>query len=226
MSQAQHSVIERARSRTAKTGDGSSSTKKKRTAAKPASQGEPTSKAGFRKSDLPEHYSNDEKINQRQADFEKNGAVTVTRDAWEGTIEHLLDDDNAPDPNKEAIDAIRQPGKAYRILSPRVMNRRGRRGWELERDKDGKAIEVPGSGQLIGSRPIDDAIKRNKKFQQASIDAVAHAHEQYDEVADELEHASKGTVSILRRGEVVTDNDPRKHGSGGAAVIGAESSRG
>jgi hypothetical protein len=226
MSQAQQSVIDRARSRTAKTGDGSSP-KKKRTAAKPASRGEAASKAGFRKSDLPEHYADDKKINQRQADFEAKGPiVTVTRDAWEGTIDQLLDDDNAPDPNKEAVDAIRQPGKAYRILSPRVMNRRGRRGWELERDKDGKPIEVPGNGQLIGSRPIDDAIARNKKFQQVSIDAVAQANEQYNEVADELEHASKGTVSILRRGEVVTDNDPRKGGPGAAAVIGAESFRG
>lgn len=227
MSQAQQSVIERARSRTAKTGDASSPKTPKSTKGKASPVDDP-SKAGFNRSALPERYGDDEKIEERQADFEAKGPVaTVIRDAWEGTIQHRIDDpETAPDPHREAVDEIRQPGKAYRILSPRVMNRRGKRNWEIERDKEGKPIQVAGTDQLIGSMPIDAAVKRNKKFQQISIDAVAEANDQYNELADQLEHESKGSVRVLRRGEMVTDNDPRKKGTGGATVIGAESLRG
>ena len=222
----QQSVSDQARSRTATPAEVADGTPAKKKAKGKASPDD--AKAGFNRSALPEQYANDEKIAERQAAFEANGPVTtVNRDAWEGTIERILDDDeHAPDPMEEAVDQIRQPGKAYRILSPRVMNRRGKRGWELERDKDGKPIELPGSGQLIGSMPMDAAIKRNKKFQQASIDAVAQANDQYNELAERLEHDSEGTVSVLKRGEMVRDNNPRNQGRGGAAVIGAESFRG
>jgi hypothetical protein len=222
-SQKSESIIDKARSRSATTGESSSSKKpaKSRAKAKAAA-----ANAGFNKSDLPEAYSNDAQIAERQAAFEERGPMTqVTRDAWEGMIEHRRDDpENGPDPMREAVDKIRRPGRSYRVMSPRVIGRRGMRNWEVERDQEGKAIEV--AGQVIASMPIDEAVRRNKRFQQASLDAVQQAREQYDEAAERLEHESGGAVQVLRRGEVLTDNDPRKKGRGGAAVIGVESFRG
>jgi len=208
------SVIERARSRSAQPAP---SSKKKSAAAK---------NVGLRKQDLPERYANDKKINARQAAFEESGAVVTVRDAWEGIIQHRLDDpDNPPDPFTEAVDQVRRPDRAYRTLSPRVIGRRGKRNWEEERDKNGKVIEI--AGQILASMPIEQAIKRNKKYQQVSLDAVSEAREQFEEDAERLEHESKGAVAVLRQGEMVKGNDPRSRGRrSNAAVIGVESYRG
>ncbi len=207
------SILERARSRSA---EPPPTSKKKSAAAK---------NVGVRKQDLPERYTNDKQINKRQKDFEDHGAVVMVRDAWEGMIEHrLADPDKPPDPFTEAIDTIRRPDRAYRMLSPRVMGRRGKRNWEEERDKQGKVIEV--AGQIVCSMPIEQAIKRNKKYQQVSLDAVAEAREQFQESAERLEHESKGAVTVLRQGETVRGNDSRRRGESSAAVIGVESYRG
>jgi hypothetical protein len=190
-------------------------------------QAKDAAKVGFRKQDLPEAYSNDEQINAKQAAFEEKGPrVEMVRDAWEGMIQHRLDDpENPPDPFREAVDQIRKPGKTYRMLSPRVLGRRGKRGWEPERDKDGKVIEI--AGQVVASMPIEAAIKRNKKFQKLSQDAVDDSREQFADIAERIQYESKGAVEVLRRGEIVQDRrSPSGQPTGTAAVIGSESFRG
>lgn len=149
----------------------------------------------------------DQGIAEREANGKPRAMVSVVKDEWDQKLDRKAEAQpwDSFDPLSEAVDGVREPGMAYRFISDRVVNRRGRRGWEIAEDKKGQKIVV--AGQTLGKMPIERAAKRNKHYQDAGNDALANAAEQYQlDQAKVIRDAKVRGMAPLRAGERVTDN--------------------
>lgn len=144
---------------------------------------------------------------QQNGKLKATPGVSIGRDAWEKTLDRKADAEvwDGFDPLKEAVDAVREPGMSYRFISDRVLNRRGRRGWEPANDQDGKAVKV--AGMTLGKMPIERAERRNLHYQAVGNDQLQNAAQQYElDQTKLIRDAKVSGMSPLRAGERVKDN--------------------
>jgi hypothetical protein len=120
------------------------------------------------------------------------------------------------DPLTTVVDKIREPGFDYKALSPRLIEKRGMRGFQI----------VPGAkfGNMpIGRMPTEVKERRNEHYRREAADALADASETYASNQEKLiRDGNVSGLAPLRAGEIVQD---RAH-PGRAASIGHTSSHG
>jgi hypothetical protein len=109
----------------------------------------------------------------------------VTRDEFSKAMDHRKDRvkeegqqlADAPNPMKEAMDRHIPKGMRGRFLSPKVVDRRGMRGWEPVLDAEGKQVKV--RDQFLGMMPEERAIARNKAVREQGNKLLGQVQEQY-----------------------------------------------
>jgi hypothetical protein len=119
-------------------------------------------------------------------------------------------------PMKEVVDKVREPGFSYKMLSPRVVDRRGLRGFEA-------VPEARYGNMFVGRMPIEERERRNEHYRREGLDRAEEAAEVYQENQERLvrDGGVRG-LGPLPAGEVLTDaRDPER-----AASIGHSRSRG
>ena len=162
----------------------------------------------------------DEGIAERQAASQgKTAHVQVLRDEFSKKIEQFGAqpwDAAASDPMSEVVDQVRETGYSYKFLSPRVINRRGKRGFEIV---DGvKFGDMP-----LARMPIDEKERRNEHYREEGLERAEQTAEAYQETQERLvRDGGVSGLSPLPTGDVLTDaRDP-----GRAASIGHSRTRG
>jgi hypothetical protein len=159
----------------------------------------------------------DQGIAESQADGRPRAVTSVVRDEFSKKIDaYGAQPWDSGDPLTGVVDAVREPGFSYKALSPRVIEKRGMRGFEI----------VPGArfGNMpIGRMPIKVARERNEHYRREGQDALDQAVEQYAVDQEKLIRDGKVTgLAPLRPGDVLQDaRNPER-----AASIGHTSSRG
>lgn len=149
--------------------------------------------------------------------------VEVTGDAWYKGLD-ALENFEGPDAHKEGISRVAHPeGKSFRYLSDKVIDKRGKRGWEFEQDAEGRRIVV--GGLTLASMPAAKAERRNEFYRaqgnEALRDATEHAQERIERTIHDAGVKGQG-FAPLRTGEMVQDYlNPDQ-----AASIGVVSTRG
>jgi hypothetical protein len=115
----------------------------------------------------------------------QEACARVIQDQFSKTLEHRRDAvkdlgmelADAPNPMKEAMDSHIVKGMTGRFLSPKVVDRRGMRGWEKVLDKDGKEIKV--REQFLTQMPADRAAARNKAVREHGNRMLGQVKDQY-----------------------------------------------
>ena len=150
---------------------------------------------------------------QGKAEAQATDALTrpsgaqVLSGPWEKSLQRKADAEvwDGFDPLREAVDAVRQPGMDYRFISDRVLNRRGRRGWEPVTGKDGKPVKV--AGMSLGTMPVESAERRNAHYQRVGNDQLETAAQEYElQQSKAIREAKVRGMAPLRVGEEVVDN--------------------
>jgi antitoxin (DNA-binding transcriptional repressor) of toxin-antitoxin stability system len=151
----------------------------------------------------------------------------VMTSEWDNMIAKRGDPDipiwASPDPMKEAVEKHGRPGMAHKFLSPRHIDKRGLRHYEIVRDGNGNPIKV--GNMLLGEMPVEMREARNRHYQQQANDELAEAEANYrtdSERALRDEGISRDEASILRSGDSVRSHDDPDR----SATIGFRSRRG
>lgn len=114
-----------------------------------------------------------------------DSAARVTKDGFTKTLEHRKDAvrdegmslDEAPNPMKELMEEHLKPGMKGRFLSPRVLDRRGRRGWEPVLDASGQQVKV--RDMILAQKPAEVAAADAKKVREHGNRLLGQVQEQY-----------------------------------------------
>jgi hypothetical protein len=155
----------------------------------------------------------DQGIQEKAAQKAVNGkpkatrGVSVGRGGFDKQLDRKADAEvwDGFDPLTEAVDTVREPGMSYRFISNRVLNRRGRRGWEPANDAEGKPVVV--AGMTLGKMPTERAERRNRHYQDLANDQLQNAGQQYElDQAKLIRDAKVKGMAPLRVGERVNDN--------------------
>lgn len=149
------------------------------------------------------------------------GQVKIIADEFDQTIRARTDavePYEMPDPMKEIVEAHVKPGFRGRFLAPRVIEKRGLRGYEIVKNDKGDPIRL--ANMVLGVMPEEKARRRNKYYQQQGEDRLRKATEQFQEGQERLSSATEG-VRPLVAGETVQDHQTHQ-----VAQIGLRSSRG
>jgi hypothetical protein len=164
--------------------------------------------------------------------LEKGAGVTVIRaEGFDADMEHRRDAGDgkidiftAPDPLKEAIDKVREPGFKYKALSPKVIERRGLRGFEVCRDpKTGQAVTM--ANMVVGRMPNAVADQRNKHYRDIGNSALAESERHFKAQQEQLIQARGGVgLSVLSPGESLHGAD--LGGQDRDVTVGLRSQRG
>lgn len=109
----------------------------------------------------------------------------VTKDGFTKQLEHRkdavkdlgMDLADAPNPMKEAMDRHIAPGMRGRFLSPKVIDRRGMRGWEPVLDANGEQVKVRDT--ILAQMPEARAIARNAAVRAHGNKLLGQVREQY-----------------------------------------------
>jgi hypothetical protein len=84
---------------------------------------------------------------------------------------------DAPNSFREAMDKHIKPGMKGRFLAPRVVDRRGMRGWERVLDEEGKEVKV---GEMFLCQMSAEAAKdRNKKVREYGRKLLGQVTDKY-----------------------------------------------
>ncbi len=139
------------------------------------------------------------------ADFPE---VELLSDAFDKQIDHRVDvgnDDDAdplsaPDPANAAVDKVRRPGMAYKLLSPRCIDVLGMRGYTACRDEQGNEVKV--GSMILGEIPQRVASARQATALKQSNDEVGMIADDYAASVDRLKSAAAGLgMRVLHPGE-------------------------
>jgi hypothetical protein len=124
-----------------------------------------------------------------------------------------LDPITAPDPANDAIDrAGRKPGTAYKLLSKRVCDVLGMRGYQLATDAKGREITV--GTMMLGEIPQRIADKRLKEAVRKSDEEVGLIADDYGATVDRLKHQAAGLgLRVLDKGEEIDANTSTDFGT-------------
>lgn len=158
----------------------------------------------------------------------KGSGIEVIGSDWDNSLARRADEMGQPgsrNPFEEAIDQVRQPGFEYRVLSERVVSRRGSRGYEAVKDQNGSNVKVGHGSTFIGRIPIDIARRRRAVIQDRTdselADAAANGVAEQQRVLERAGRKGKG-ISVLQPGDSLTDSrNPDRE-----ALIGFEQFRG
>lgn len=134
--------------------------------------------------------------------------VKVTADTFDKQLQRKANAEvwDSFDPLKEAVDQVREPGFSYRALSPRVVDKRGMRGWEKVLDKDGRDVKV--ANLFVARMPEERKEQRNAHYREIGEEALRDAAEQYEEGQAKLvKDAKVGGLAPLRVGDRVRDSE-------------------
>ena len=148
--------------------------------------------------------------------------VEVTGDAWDKGLERRAAEPwDSFDVLADAVATVREPGFAYRAISPRVADKRGMRGWEKVLDKDGKERKV--GNLFIARMPVEMQQRRNRHYAQLGNEQLADAAQQYSLDQEKLvKDAGVSGLAPLRAGDHVQDRTNPEL----SATIGIETQRG
>lgn len=131
------------------------------------------------------------------------------------------------DPFKETIDKQRAADEAvgehfrYRVLSDRVVQKKGMREWEPVINEKGDPVKV--AGMTLSRMPTDIALMRDAHYQELGNEALREALETQQQNQEELIHAARvAGITALPQDEIVND----EANPGRAASIGFSSRRG
>lgn len=130
------------------------------------------------------YQQTDEGIAERN-EGKVESAARVTKDPFTKQMEHRKDSvrdlgmdlADAPNPMKEAMERYIEPGMRGRFLSPKVIDRRGMRGWEPVLDEKGQQIKVRDT--ILAQMPEQRAIARNKAVREHGNKLLGAVREQY-----------------------------------------------
>jgi hypothetical protein len=149
-----------------------------------------------------------------------DAAMEHRRDAGDGKIDIFT----APDPLKEAIDKVREPGFKFKALSPRVIEHRGLRGFEVCRDpKTGQAVSM--ANMVVGRMPVEVAEQRNKHYRDLGNSALQESEQHFKAQQEQLIRARGGVgLSVLNPGESLHGAD--LGGQDRDVTVGLRSQRG
>ena len=150
----------------------------------------------------------DQGVSETNAKAPPGPSVTVTTAAEDQPVIAYSEQPwTATDPMKAVVDKVREPGKAYRLLSDTVVSKKGMRDWVYTRDKEGNAVKC---GELqLAEMPQHRADARNAYFAQETADRKQEAKDNVVENQDRLvrEAANEGTnvsgYGPLHTGETV-----------------------
>ncbi len=131
------------------------------------------------------------------------------------------------DPFQEVIARQREADEAggeynrYRVLSDRVVQKKGLREWEPVVNDKGDPVKV--AGMTLSRMPTDIALQRDKHYEDLGNEALKEALEDQAQNQEELIHAAKvAGITALQPDELITDRgDPSR-----AASIGFSRQRG
>lgn len=85
-------------------------------------------------------------------------------------------------------------GKRFGLLSSRVCEKDGLRGWQPERDKDGHEIKV--GNMMLASMPEGMAAQRDRYYEGLSADAVTNAADDYSAKQEKMLRDTKGSDGL------------------------------
>lgn len=130
------------------------------------------------------YQQTDEGIAQANAGKEPR-RVQILSDELSKGLEHRRDAvkdfgmnlGDAPNTMREQMDKHIAPGMKGRWLSPRVVDRRGLRGWEPVLDAEGKNIKV--GNLFLGQMSAESAKLRNKKVREYGNKLLGQVKENY-----------------------------------------------
>lgn len=132
----------------------------------------------------------------------KTARVQITREEFSKKIEQFGAqpwDAAATDPMTEVVDKVREPGYTYKMLSTRVMDRRGTRGFEV----------VPGAkfgNMVVGRMPIETQERRNEHYRQEGISRAEESADAYTEAQERLiRDGGVSGIAPLPTGDVLQD---------------------
>ena len=176
------------------------------------------------------HRLTDQGITERNASGKKSSVRVSVRDRFERQIEareaaakEPIEPWSVPDPLQEAVNRVadQRPDMTYRVLSDNVVKRRGMRGWEVCKDKDGQQIKV--ASMTLAHMPKKLAKRRNDHYREegnaALRDAEASLEEQHEKV---IRDAKAVGLSTLQRPDVLRDVTNREH----VVPVGLRANRG
>lgn len=111
--------------------------------------------------------------------------VQVMRDELTKGLDHRRDAvkdfgmnlGEAPNNFREAMEKHIKPGMKGRFLSPRVVDRRGMRGWEPVLDEKGEQVKV--GNMFLGQMSAEAAKTRNKKVREYGSRLLGQVTENY-----------------------------------------------
>lgn len=148
----------------------------------------------------------------------------VVRDEWDQTIAKRSDPSvpvwDSPDPMADAVKRYGRPGMAHKFLSPRHIDKKGFRHFEIVKDGDGREVKV--GNMLLGEMPEEMRDARNRHYREVGNAEVRQAEDAYR--ADQertLRDAGIGRdmASVLHSGEHVQDVEhPNRTASIGVRV--------
>jgi hypothetical protein len=207
--------------------------------AKPAAdpEGTPVERRTVRGKPIPTHLEHaiphrltDEGIRERNATGKKSSVRVSVRDRFERQIEareaaakDLIEPWSAPDPLQEAVDRVadKRPDMTYRALSDNVVKRRGMRGFEVCKDKDGREIKV--ASMTLARMPKKLAKRRNDHYRELGNAALREAEATLEEQHEKVIRDGKAVgLSTLHRTDVLRDVTNREH----VVPVGLRASRG
>jgi hypothetical protein len=162
--------------------------------------------------------------NARDIVREDAGRAKVVAGPFEKGLEKMGDEQFLDtDPFKETVAPFRerQPGFSFKMLSERVIQKRGLRGFEVVKDEKGDPVKC--GGMILGRMPQDLARRRNARFQELGNEALREAAEAYQREQEKvIREGGRDGLGVLRPGEILTDARDPEH----AAVSGLHQTRG
>jgi hypothetical protein len=154
----------------------------------------------------------DEGIAKRNEDRVKTG-IEPGKDALAKAIEKHGDSiepwENT-DPAKYLTDKYVKPGERPRLLSERMIDHAGTRGFEIVKDKNGDPVKL--GNMPLGVMPEEKARKRQKYFEDLSRENIRDAEGDLQVKQERLIRDSGGEAAPLSPGEAIQGTTAEGYG--------------
>jgi hypothetical protein len=166
------------------------------------------------------YWHTDEGIAERNAG-KAESAARVTEGQFDKTVRQRAEVWSAPDVLVETAQPFIEKGFCGRFLSERVIQRSGKRGWEVV-THNGEPVRL--GNLILGRMPKEEADRRNEYFRAQGEIEAKHRAEEFQEQAERLNREAKGAMSISVPGPGTVLNDARNPGR--RVTVGVTSHRG
>lgn len=179
--------------------------------------------------------SNEEMVaRQEQAERERAEKgypkVEFSADAHDKSVDGFGDMDYDPLGITDPLAAIKRehgrPGFALKLLSPDVINKLGRRGYQIVKDRETGA-PVQCGRMLLGEIPQQYADRRKRAVAERANDELKTIQDQQREAIEKLKHDAKGLgVEVIEPGERINvgDNGPNVYDASFSVTRGEDTS--